>query len=253
VSDVEENLRQRIMDSLAEHVARSGGSVTRTALADFQYSPGESRRLIVAQGGIWNPRDLDGTLSIISDPAGPYSDREEDGLLRYDYRVGSDDGANRKLRRAFELGLPLILLKKLEPGVCLPVFPVYVTADDRTNRQFVVALDESLRFLHDPLNPTAAARRYAHRVAKQRLHQPEFRARVIRAYDRRCAVCSLHHPELLDVCGVKAAAAVTGRNIGHANSECGQGSTPPDIAELAIDRTLFRMIPIYIRRNTRLS
>ncbi|WP_307828666.1 HNH endonuclease [Antrihabitans sp. YC2-6] len=34
--------------------------------------------------------------------------------------------------------------------------------------------------------------------AKQRLHQPVFRATVIRAYGMRCAVCALGHGELLD-------------------------------------------------------
>jgi putative restriction endonuclease len=59
-------------------------------------------------------------------------------------------------------------------------------------------LDEGLRFLPDPLQPTLAERRYAERVTWQRLHQPEFRVRVMRAYEMRCSVCELHRPELLD-------------------------------------------------------
>lgn len=200
MSELEHVLRQRIMDALAERAVRNGGVVTRTELGSFDIGEGQTRRLIDAGGaGIWNPRDLDGTLTIVSSPDGPYNDEEiEGGLLRYDYRAGSDAGQNTKLRRAMDLGLPLILLRKIKPGVLVPVFPVYVTYDDQSHRQFLVALDESLRFLVDPLHPSEPERRYAQRVVRQRLHQPEFRARVIQAYSRRCAVCDLRHPELLD-------------------------------------------------------
>jgi putative restriction endonuclease len=200
VSELEAQLRQRIMDALASRAASNGGVVSRTELSDFAIGDGETRRLIDPGGaGIWNPQDLAGTLTIISSPDGPYNDTELDGgLLRYDYRAGSNQGQNAKLRRAMELGLPLILLRKIRPGVLVPVFPVYVTADDRPSRQFVIALDESLRFIVDPLHPNEAERRYAQRVVKQRLHQPEFRARVIQAYERSCAICALRHPELLD-------------------------------------------------------
>lgn len=200
VSEVEARLRQRIMDALASRAAGNGGVVSRAELADFDIGGGEVRRLVDPGGaGIWNPRDLSGTLTIVSSPDGPYNDTEIDGgLLRYDYRAGSDHGQNAKLRRAMDLGLPLILLRKIKPGVLVPVFPVYVTADDRPARQFVIALDESLRFIVDPLHPNEAERRYAQRVVRQRLHQPEFRARVIQASERSCAVCALRHPELLD-------------------------------------------------------
>lgn len=188
------------MDALAERTARNGGVVTRTELGAFEIGAGQSRRLIDPGGaGIWNPKDLAGTLAIVSSPDGPYNDEEIDGgLLRYDYRAGSDAGQNTKLRRAMELGLPLILLRKIKPGVLVPVFPVYVTHDDQPNRRFLIALDESLRFLVDPLHPSEPERRYVQRVVRQRIHQPEFRARVIQAYARRCAVCDLHHAELLD-------------------------------------------------------
>jgi putative restriction endonuclease len=200
VNELEHQLRQRIMDALAARAARNGGVVTRSELSAFNIGLGEERRLIDPGGaGIWNPKDLSSTLAIVSSPDGPYNDQEiEGGLLRYDYRAGTDAGQNTKLRRAMELGLPLILLRKIKPGVLVPIFPVYVTSDDRPNRQFLVALDESLRFLADPLHPSDDERRYAQRIVKQRLHQPEFRARVIQAYARRCAICELQHAELLD-------------------------------------------------------
>lgn len=163
MSELEAQLRQRIMDALASRAASNGGVVSRAELSEFEIGGGETRRLIDAGGaGIWNPRDLAATLTIVSSPDGPYNDTEIDGgLLRYDYRAGSDQGQNSKLRRAMDLGLPLILMRKIRPGVLVPVFPVYVTADDREARQFVIALDESLRFIVDPLHPNDAERRYA--------------------------------------------------------------------------------------------
>jgi putative restriction endonuclease len=171
----------------------------RAELSALLLANGDTRRVIDTSKGIWNPRDLVATLSIVSSPTGPYDDRHVDGgLFHYDYRAGSTEGDNTKLRRAFELGLPVILLTKIDNGVYVPVLPTYVVADDIKNRQFVLALDESLRFLANPLSPTAAEKRYAERVVRARLHQPVFRGRVIRAYRATCAICSLKHADLLD-------------------------------------------------------
>lgn len=195
----ERELRQRIMTHLAEAALFHGAFLTRAELTSFSIAPGETRRLIDASRGIWNPSDLSATLSVVSSPDGPYDDREvENGLFHYSYRAGSTRGDNTKLRRAYELDLPIILLRKISTGIFVPIFPVYVIADDTTANEFVFALDESLRFISDPLNPSPDERRYAEQVVRRRLHQPEFRARVVRAYDTRCAVCALKIGELLD-------------------------------------------------------
>jgi len=48
-------------------------------------------------------------------------------------------------------------------------------------------------------DPEQAIRRsYVTRVSKQRMHQQEFRQRVLRAYREQCAICRLRHEELLD-------------------------------------------------------
>lgn len=192
-------LRQHIMARLADVTQANGGFVSRQEISSFTIEPGVTRRLVDTSKGIWNPRDLAATLSVVSSPDGPYADEEvEDGLFHYDYRSGSHEGDNRKLRNAFEMGLPIILLRKIEAGVFVPIFPVYVIGDDTAARQFVLALDETLRFLEDPLNPSPAERRYAERVVKQRLHQPEFRGRVIHAYATHCTICTLAIGDLLD-------------------------------------------------------
>jgi putative restriction endonuclease len=186
------------MAYVAERSELAGGVITRAELEAFAYD-GEQLRLIDYSRGIRNPRQLAATLSILSQPNGPYDDVEtEDGLLRYAYRAGDPNGGdNRKLRRAAELGLPLILLRGIAPGVFVPVFPVYVVADNPVDRYVEIAVDESLRFLAGG-SSTEATRAYAERLTKMRLYQPVFRARVLAAYERTCAVCRLKHVDLLD-------------------------------------------------------
>ena len=198
VSAVELALRQQIMEQLAERVSRNGGVISRRELSAFEIG-GRELRLIDISKGIWNPRWMDVTLSITSTPNGPYDDQALDGgLLRYRYRAGSSGGDNTKLRAAVDTGVPLILLRWIADGLYVPVFPVYLVADDPIERSVMVALDESLRFILDRANPTEDQRRYAERIARVRLHQPEFRGKVIVAYERRCSICELKHPELLD-------------------------------------------------------
>jgi putative restriction endonuclease len=195
--DAELALRQQIFDALARVVA-DNGVVTRDQLSAFPVA-GVNRRLVDQSRGIWNPHQLRATLSVVSSPTGPYADSELDGgLFRYDYRAGSLDGDNTKLRRAYELQLPIILLRKLEPNVYVPVFPVFVVGDDHAARQFTLAVDERLRFLSQHGDVSMPERRYAERIARYRLHQAEFRGRVLRAYATTCAVCALRHGRLLD-------------------------------------------------------
>ena len=117
-------LREQIMHELTVRTAAQG-YVTRAELSALPVAGG-TRRVVDASRGIWNPRDLQATLSVVSSPDGPYDDHELDGaLFRYAYRAGSVDGDNAKLRRALDLQLPIILLRKLEASVYAPVFPVY--------------------------------------------------------------------------------------------------------------------------------
>lgn len=195
----DELLRSMIITSVMDRASRNGGFVTRADLSFVSLPTGEGRRVIDAARGIWNPRDMDATLSVVSSPSGPYADREvEGGLFHYSYREGSINGDNAKLRRAYELGRPIILLRKVRDGIYVPYAPVFVVDDLVNQREFLLALDESVRFLGSAGDLAAPERRYAERVVKQRLHQAEFRGRVIAAYQTRCAICRLRHGELLD-------------------------------------------------------
>ena len=85
----------------------------------------------------------------------------------------------------------------------VPVFPVYVVADDPVGRYVEIAVDESLRYLAGRA-ATDGSRQYAERLTKLRLHQPVFRARVLSAYDRACSICRLKHVDLLDAAHILA-------------------------------------------------
>jgi putative restriction endonuclease len=193
-----EPLRDTIIASVMDRAAKNGGFVTRADLTYVPVPSGESRRAIDASRGIWNPRDMDATLSVVSSPSGPYADREvEGGLFHYSYRAGSVNGDNAKLRRALELGVPIILLRKVQNGVFVPHAPVYVVDDLRERREFLLALDENARLLPSDFEVTHQ-RSYLERLVRQRLHQADFRGRVIAAYETRCAVCRIRHGQLLD-------------------------------------------------------
>lgn len=109
--------------------------------------------------------------------------------------------------------------------------------DDAGRSEFVLALDEALRFIADPLHPTPAQRRYAERVAWERLHQPEFRVRVLHAYSSRCTVCALRRPELLD------AAHIVGDREHGGEPVIPNGLSMCKIHHAAYDRNLLGITP----------
>ena len=82
----------------------------------------------------------------------------------------------------------------------MPIWPAYVTHDDLQNLTFSVAVDDAkLSFVSNTDMVAAEARRqYVTSRVTQRLHQRDFRFKVLAAYHSQCAICSLRHEELLD-------------------------------------------------------
>ncbi len=192
-----EPFRESMIASIMERSGRNGGFITRADLV-FELPNGEQLPLVDRTRGIRNPVSMDATITVMSSATGPYADREvAGGLFHYAYRDGSTQGDNAKLRRAYELGVPIVLLRKTRASEFVPFAPVYVVEDRIDQREFLLALDDSVRTLTQGGSLTEE-RRYAERVVRQRLHQAEFRGRVIAAYQTRCAICRLRHGELLD-------------------------------------------------------
>ena len=188
-------LRQRLFSLLDQRLEHGTPSLSYQELANFDVD-GQGLRLIANSKGIWNPQWMDETLAIRSSLTSPYQDQElAPGIWRYDYQARSEEGDNRKLRLAYERSTPIIWIKEIARGTFVPHYPVYVIADNRAERYFKIAIQE-VQLLQHPEDQDSRA--YIERMVKQRVHQREFRGKVLLAYENRCTICRLHYPELLD-------------------------------------------------------
>lgn len=197
-------LRAAMFTHLDALVRRHPAGVPSSILNDFTF---EGRRMpLIVQPGIWKPRALDAALSIRTTYTGPrdaapYEDEiGTDGYLRYKWRgVDPEHSDNRALRAAMRQGRPLAYFVGVAKGVYHVVAPVTLVAEEPGRRQFVVAVDYGQAAMAGTgATELPAARSYAERLTRLRLHQPVFRARVLRAYESRCALCRIAHLPLLD-------------------------------------------------------
>jgi putative restriction endonuclease len=211
-ADTDGRLRAAAFAYLDGLAAKGQPLVRQDDLAPFRFD-GTPLRLMATQQGIWKPRQLEAALSFrtvfASDPSQrPYDDEPgPDGFLRYKWRgTDPDHPDNRSLRRAMVGNLPLIWFQGVASAIYMPIYPVWLAAEEPEVQQFVVSLDiEALRLRHDlALDDPDLVRSYAERVVKARLHQPLFRERVLLAYQNQCSICRLRHTRLLDAAHVLA-------------------------------------------------
>lgn len=157
---------------------------------------------LIGAAGIWKPQVLDIPISITTSPSNPYDDTMgDDGLLSYRYQGSvARSYDNNGLRRAMQEARPLIYFHGLEPGQYLALWPAVIVGDDPATKTFTVACEDAELVRPDLADPVVddVRRRYMTRLAVQRLHQADFRQRVLRAYRRSCSVCTLRHVQLLD-------------------------------------------------------
>jgi len=161
---------------------------------------------LVSPQGIFKPRLMDLPLTITTTPNSPYQDQySEDGFLLYKYR-GTDPSHpdNVGLRKVMEQEKPLVYFHGIVPGKYLAVWPVFIIGDDPQNLTFTIAVDDmSLYDIQSESDRKVSEdvigrRAYITTTTKVRLHQREFREKVLRAYRSQCAFCRLKHRELLD-------------------------------------------------------
>ena len=164
----------------------------------------------------------------------PYEDAEgPDGYWRYKWRGTDPEGYdNVALRRAMELGKPLVWFVGVAQGIYTPIYPVWLVGEEPADHQFIVALDAEMRAQWENANllhpaDLALRRQYAQTVVRQRLHQRMFRERVLIAYSSQCALCRLRHPELLDAAHIKE------------DSDGGEPIVPNGVAMCAIHHRAF--------------
>ena len=208
--DLDQRVRLTAFRFLDELQRRPDGDLlSRTDLLRGFAFEGQQVSLVSAQQGIFKPKILnDVPLSILTTAvqegeARPYEDAiGSDGLLEYRYR-GTDIGHrdNIGLRLAMQRQKPLIYFLGIVPGRYVAAYPVFVVADRPADLTFSISVDErqfaSLGAVQDA-SETEIRRRYTTRLVQQRVHQREFRERVLDAYHRTCAICRLKRPELLD-------------------------------------------------------
>ena len=197
-------LRREAMVWLAIRTDDGREPITSSDLLDFTFDA-HPFRLMDVQRGIRKPAVLDAALSIrtVYTPEGkerPYDDEPgPDGMLRYKWRGDDPEHPeNRALRAAWRRDVPLIWFFGVGEALYLPVFPVYVLAEERTEQQFVVDPNVGHGLVAAGSVIDEQMRRYVVTQTRRRLHQPVFRAQVMRAYETRCCVCALRHRELLD-------------------------------------------------------
>ena len=175
-------------------------------------------------------------LSITTSPSGPYEDTATDTGVLYAYRAGSVDQAdNRALRAAVDLQVPLVYFVGTRPGFYTPIFPSFLTFDDRENRCVHVAYGRMI----GPLDEREAVpiadgieRRYVVREMNVRVHQRRFRGRVLPAYRDQCAICRLKEVRLLD------AAHIVGDLEEHGDAVVSNGISLCSIHHRAFDHDL---------------
>lgn len=187
----------------------------------FEY---EGQRIhLIGPQGIFTPQQLKLPISITTVPNGPYSDipaPDKEGNWLYKYRgkdekdIGHRD--NVGLRKLMIQKVPLIYFIGLRPGRYLTVFPVFIVEDDPRTMTFRVMADDNAAVTIDSYRDTDidnARRRYVTAAVRVRLHQRDFREKVIAAYKEQCACCRLRHLELLDAAHIVADAQEGGEPV----------------------------------------
>ena len=208
-------IRLAAFEWLRAQVAGHGDVLPRQLLSDGFIWEGK-RVPMVGPSGIFKPRLCQLPLSITTSPNSPYSDSfSNQNLLHYRYRgLDTSHRDNVGLRTALSRRIPLVYFFGIAEGKYLPVWPVFIVADDPTNLTFTVAVEEErLAAFTPPEDFTGyqvaedmgeSRRAYITAQTKVRLHQRSFRERVLKAYQVQCAFCRLKHQELLDAAHIIA-------------------------------------------------
>ena len=205
--------------------------------------------------GIFKPGIMtEAPLSVTTIPGGPYDDSVgSGGALKYRYR-GSDPAHpdNRGLRHAMQRQLPLVWFWRVQPGLYLASFPVFIVGDDPAKLTFDVQVDDPIALTPAPdesfvsEDRAAIRREYVTAIVRRRVHQQRFRAHVIEAYRTHCALCRLRHQELLDAAHITADAAATGEPV------VSNGLSLCKLHHAAFDRHILTVRPDYtieVRRS----
>jgi putative restriction endonuclease len=192
---------------LKEQVELFGDVLPRKLLHDGFSLSGENYGLVGPQG-IWKPKSMKLPISVTSVLGGRYSDSidEKGENFNYKYRgINPLHPDNAGLRELMNQRIPLICFLLIAENKYVPLYPVFIIKENLAELSFSFAIDDMAYFINQSLNDEAAdssdnnaRREYITVMALRRVHQKEFRERVLRAYRNQCTLCRLRHAELLD-------------------------------------------------------
>jgi len=212
VLNIDTRLRHAAFKRLEAITQQYSNDVPWEAIAQPVLLNGESFFIASRAIGIFKPKQMtDGILSIktVVPKQGRiniYSDgTSDDGGFWYSLETGgATKAANRQLLISYERQDPIIYLVGIAPGRYLPLWPCYIDNVDPAKELCHVSMHNQIGQVHQVAerHGTYATdeieKRYVIREAKTRVHQAEFRARVMLAYSNRCAMTGLPVPQLLE-------------------------------------------------------
>ncbi len=204
MNDPDSLLRMQVFEWLEQQVIVHGKVLPRTLLSQgARLRNGELIHLMGPQG-IFKPRSFQLPLSVTTSPNSPYKDAfKKDNTIWYSFR-GSDPNHvdNVGLIQAMQGVVPLIYFIGIVPGQYYVEWPVFVVNADPGNLMFTLQADDKLALEEQSFTGVqedpSARRSYVTSTIRRRVHQQDFRLRVLRAYRDHCAICRLRHSELLD-------------------------------------------------------
>lgn len=209
-------LRAAIFAQLADWTLIHGDVLPRDLFVQGIEFLGRQVRLIDMGGrGIWKPQGMDKPISVYSSHNSPYDDFFDGPLLHYRYQGTNPNLAtNRSLREAMRTQTPLLYIHAVAPKQYLPVWPVFVVADNPSGLHCTLQAEVGSREIGGASITSSlgaesfvgedARREYGTRILRTRLHQRGFREKVLAAYQTHCAMCHLRHRELLDAAHIQA-------------------------------------------------
>jgi putative restriction endonuclease len=195
------------LEQLSTHFDRT---IPRTELIrGFDFQGVRIPLMHPAGRGIWKPQIIRGApLSITTTVNSPYGDRfdEASQMIEYHYQgTNPESSDNRSIRDAWLHQTPVIYFHGILAGQYLPFWPCFIKQDVPAQLMCLVQVDDPTSLVFGgpvqsdrAIDSSAEIRRgYVTRAVRTRIHQEQFRRRVLDAYRTQCAFCRLRHAELL--------------------------------------------------------
>jgi len=215
----------------------------------YGFNLDNSRVGLVGPRGIWKPQSMILPISVTSVLNGKYPDTYDasSGIIDYKYfGTNPHHPDNVGLRRLMEEQIPLVYLFNIAKNKYIPIFPAFIVGDNPSTLSFSIMADSQVKIQNSNQSDSVsdpkieyARRAYITVTTLQRLHQKDFRNKVLTAYKNQCSLCRLRHVELLD------AAHIIGDLEDHGDPIVQNGLSLCKIHHAAFDHNILGVNPDY--------